>query len=252
MTLGPPDAAGRAAHDSQRILPASVADPLYARLATDLGPGPVLDVGAGSGVVSAALVAAGSHVVLTDVLDWRAQVAAGLPFVLADAGALPFRSGGLGGVHVARVLHHVPDWRAALAEAVRVLRPAGTLCLSLGDRPVADELRELVAVAEAAAVERGLRPAPVDGPDQVAAASLLAELGLAEVAAVEFGADVPVTPREVLTGSLGNPFRWVPGEDLRPIPNVVAETLAAAGVDPDHQVLRDRTVRYRTYRRPGS
>lgn len=249
MTLVPPDEAGRAAHDSQRILPPSVAGPLYARLAADLGPGPVLDVGAGSGVVSAALVAAGSHVVLTDVMDWRAPVAAGLPFVLADAGALPYGSGALGGVHVARVLHHVPDWWAALTEAVRVLGPSGTLCLSLGDRPVADRLRELVDVAEAAAVDRGLRPARVDGPDQRSAAALLESLGLAEVAAVEFGADVPVTPREVLTGTLGNPFRWVPGEDLRSIPNLVTETLTSAGVHPDQRLLRDRTVRYRTYRR---
>jgi SAM-dependent methyltransferase len=246
-----PDETGRAAHDSQRALPVGVSGPLYARLADELGAGVVLDVGAGSGVVSAELARAGSRLVLTDVVDWRASVAAGLPFLLADAAALPVADGACSGVHLARVLHHVADWRAALAETVRVLRPGGTLCLSLGDRPVSDRLRALVDQGVDLAVDSGLREAPVTGPDQAAADACLAELDLVRGTAFEFGADVAVTPRGVLTGSLGNPFRWAPDQDLSVVPKIVAEVLTEAGIAPDAPVLRDRTVRYRTYRRAG-
>ncbi|HEY3749747.1 MAG TPA: hypothetical protein VGL80_11135, partial [Pseudonocardiaceae bacterium] len=99
------------------------------------------------------------------------------------------------------------------------------------------------------AIGTGLREAPITGPDQPAADACLAELGLARSKAFEFGADVAVTPREVLTGSLGNPFRWTPAQDLSAIPKIVTEALAEAGIDPDAPVLRDRTIRYRTYRR---
>jgi len=43
----------------------------------------------------------------------------------ADALRLPFRDGSWDGVAFSSVLHHVPDRRAALAEAFRVLRPGG-------------------------------------------------------------------------------------------------------------------------------
>jgi hypothetical protein len=89
----------------------------------------------------------------------------------------------------------------------------------------------------------------VAGPTQDEADEYLAALGLSRASTFEFGADVPVTPREVLMSVLGNPFRWAPGQDLRTIPEVVAEVLAGTGVDPDHEILRDRTVRYRTYHR---
>jgi SAM-dependent methyltransferase len=246
-----PDETGRAAHDSSRVLPTGVSGPLYARLAADLGGGTVLDVGAGSGVVSAELAAAGCRLVLTDVADWRSLRAAGLPFVRADAALLPFGSAVCGGVHLARVLHHVADWRAVLAEVARVLRADGALCLSLGDRPVSDGLRTLVDHGADIAERWGLRSAQVNGPSPDEADGYLAELGLARSAVFEFGADVRVTPREVLTAALGNPFRWTPGQDLRTVPEVVAEVLAGTGVDPDEAVLRDRTVRYRSYRRVG-
>lgn len=240
-----PDSVGRLAHDGQRVLPADVAGSLYGRLRRELGTGVVLDIGAGSGVVGSQL---GDRVVLTDVVDWRSVP---LPFVQADAAALPFRSGSCSGVHVARVLHHVADWRAVLGEAVRVLRSDGALCLSLGDRPVVDSLRGLADRAVALAYGRGLREAPVNGPDAAGADEFVAGLGLGGVTEFECGGDVVVTPRDVLTGVSGNPFRWVPGTDLGVVPGIVAEVLAEAGVDPDSPVSRDRTVRYRIYRAAG-
>lgn len=213
---------------------------MYGRLSALLGD-VVLDVGGGSGVVSARL---SGYVVLVDVADWCAEP---LPFVLGDGAALPFRSCSCSGVHLARVLHHVASWRAVLAEAVRVLRPGGALCLSLGDRPVTDELRVLADRAIDLAVARGFVSAssPVIDPDAVA--DELARLGCPLVDSFAYGADVPVTPRAVVTGAVGNPFRWAAGQDLGAVPDIVAEALA--DVAPDRVVLRDRTVRYSVHRR---
>jgi SAM-dependent methyltransferase len=55
----------------------------------------------------------------------RRRSAAGASWLQADALRLPFGAGGFDGVAFSSVLHHVPDRRAALAEAFRVLRPGG-------------------------------------------------------------------------------------------------------------------------------
>jgi ubiquinone/menaquinone biosynthesis C-methylase UbiE len=44
---------------------------------------------------------------------------------VADALALPYRDGVLDAVFGFGVLHHLPDWRAGLAEIARVLKPGG-------------------------------------------------------------------------------------------------------------------------------
>jgi len=45
--------------------------------------------------------------------------------LVGDAEALPLAGGRLDAVFGFGFLHHVPDWRAALAEVARVLRPGG-------------------------------------------------------------------------------------------------------------------------------
>src|SRR2546428_13014497 len=45
--------------------------------------------------------------------------------VFADGARLPFRDGTFDAVTTNHVLHLIPDWRRALSEAHRVLRPAG-------------------------------------------------------------------------------------------------------------------------------
>ena len=89
---------------------------------------PVLDVGAGSGHLVAALAARGAHVVTLDLsVPMLERVPVGLRRVAGDATALPVRSGGAGAVLAAHVLHVVPDWEGAVAELHRVAGPGGVV-----------------------------------------------------------------------------------------------------------------------------
>ncbi len=48
---------------------------------------------------------------------------------LADVSALPFKDQSMDAVFGFGVLHHVPDWRRAVAEISRVLKPGGVYCI---------------------------------------------------------------------------------------------------------------------------
>jgi SAM-dependent methyltransferase len=109
------------------------------RLGTDvhrwLAPGTVLEVGVGTGLVAGELAARGHSVLGVDLsLPMLARARARLPgrVVLADALALPLRSGSLGNVVFAAVLHLLDDVRLGLAEAARVLAPGGRVVIVHG------------------------------------------------------------------------------------------------------------------------
>lgn len=53
--------------------------------------------------------------------------ATGASVASADAARLPFRSRAFDGVLVRDLLHHVPDRRAVIGEALRVLKPGGSI-----------------------------------------------------------------------------------------------------------------------------
>ena len=98
----------------------------------------VLDVGAGSGTFSNRLVALGFDVTSTDVTDealdvLRSRVSGDVR--RADATSLPFSPASFDAVILAEVLEHVEDDGAALAEAARVLRPHGTLAITVPRNP---------------------------------------------------------------------------------------------------------------------
>jgi len=96
--------------------------------------GRVLDVGAGTAKLAAALLAAGAASVVCVDRSWpmfevarrRFAQDAGLGrirFVIGDATRLPFRAAAFDGVAAAFLFRNLPDIDAALAEAARVVRP---------------------------------------------------------------------------------------------------------------------------------
>ncbi|MBL8923817.1 MAG: class I SAM-dependent methyltransferase [Myxococcaceae bacterium] len=98
------------------------------------GLGRVLEVAAGTGLVTPALAAGAGEVVATDysaamvaALEGRVQ-RAGVTNVLceqADIYALRFEEGAFDAVVAANVLHLVPDLAGALAALRRVVKPGG-------------------------------------------------------------------------------------------------------------------------------
>jgi SAM-dependent methyltransferase len=103
------------------------------------GRGQVLEVGVGTGLVALPLAAAGVSVVGLDLarpmMDRLVEKAGGgspLPLIQGDATKMPLRDGAVTGAYLRWVLHLIPDWRGALGEIVRVLRPPATLVVMLG------------------------------------------------------------------------------------------------------------------------
>jgi len=125
----------------------------------------VLDVGCGASRVArlvrrtSGALAVGLDVSLASLRGGRA--AAG-PLVQGDNLRLPFRSGCADLVISNGVIHHTPDAHAAFHELARVLRPGGTLVVSVYDRrswyyPVYRWFGALVRALQRAIGDRGLR-----------------------------------------------------------------------------------------------
>ena len=99
--------------------------------------GEALEIGSGSGAMAARLLNdfPGLHIVATDYDRELVAVSAQSlkPFGQratvdrADAAALPFPDDRFDVVLSFAMFHHVPDWKRAVAEALRVLRPGGAL-----------------------------------------------------------------------------------------------------------------------------
>jgi len=88
----------------------------------------VLDVGCGPGLFAAPWTEANEVTGIDFVRQMLARARGrGLRTSQADAGALPFSSGAYDLVLCTGVLQCVDDWRGALGELVRVVRPGGTL-----------------------------------------------------------------------------------------------------------------------------
>jgi SAM-dependent methyltransferase len=113
-----------------------------------VGPGMrVLDLGCGAGRHAFEAYRRGAHVIAADLDQGElAPVAAMLAAMreageggppaaatatVADATRLPFPDASLDAVIAAEILEHVPDDAAALAEIARVLRPGGTLAVTV-------------------------------------------------------------------------------------------------------------------------
>ncbi len=108
-----------------------------------------LDLGAGTGLVSAALSAVGARPVALDrspdMLRWRR--AERPPAAVADATRLPLRTDAVQAAFAAFLLNHLPDPAPALRELARVTRPGGavlaTVYANSGTSAVRDRVDEV-------------------------------------------------------------------------------------------------------------
>ena len=114
----------------------------FARLLPTRRPLRVLDIGCGTGAWSVRWVAQGCKVTGVDFDETfiaRArgrEVLANGAFrgIVADATRLPRNIGEFDVVSLNSLLEHVPDWRAAVSEAVSALAPGGILLLHTTNR----------------------------------------------------------------------------------------------------------------------
>jgi ubiquinone/menaquinone biosynthesis C-methylase UbiE len=173
----------------------------------------ILDVGAGTGVASTALVECGARPVAFDLshdmLAWNSRHRPAA--AVADVRRLPVRDRVVDGVVAAFVFNHLSDPVAAMAESVRVTRAGGTLlaCVFANDNrsPVRDALD---AAAERAGwqvpdwyEELKQRTVPLLGT-ALDMRRVATRAGLAEVVVAERVVDVGVTmPAQLVDYRLG-------------------------------------------------
>ncbi|MFI6297509.1 class I SAM-dependent methyltransferase [Nonomuraea sp. NPDC050790] len=131
-------------------LTAHTVDPLLNLVRKSRAPR-LLDLGCGTGVVTAAALALGADVTAVDAdLDMLEHTARAHPHAevrLAALPELPFPDGAFDAVAGNFVIQHAPDTPATLAELHRVLRPGGTLALSWWKR---EEMPATTLLADAA------------------------------------------------------------------------------------------------------
>jgi ubiquinone/menaquinone biosynthesis C-methylase UbiE len=131
-----------AAMDSplRRVAQRFVELPTFARMlrraGIDLDNGRILDVGCGNGFGMTLLARrfrprrlAGIDLMSEQIERARTRVPSWAEVSVGDATHLDFADAAFDAVFVFGILHHVPEWRAALVEIARVLRPGGALCV---------------------------------------------------------------------------------------------------------------------------
>jgi len=150
----------------------------------------VLDVGCGTGIVTAAAAARGARATGADVAEGMLAVARErhpeLEFVVADAEALPFSAGAFEAVVANLVVNHLPTPEQAVAEFARVLAPGGSVAVAVWDRP---ERAPLFGELTAAVADTGVDvhatlppgPDPYRFADEGEMRALLSAAGLVDV-----------------------------------------------------------------------
>lgn len=109
----------------------------------------ILDVGCGTGIITAEFARRGLNATGIDVVPEFIAVAQekhpSVSFAVGTAEKLPFPDQSFDFANLSSLLEHVKDWRQTLREAARVLRPEGVLYLSTNNRlwPIQAEIRYL-------------------------------------------------------------------------------------------------------------
>jgi SAM-dependent methyltransferase len=218
-----------AGFDRHRPLPAEAAGAIReAILAAAGGVRPrLLDIGAGTGRLGRAFVAAGDDYVGVDssrgMLEEFWQAAGRLRLVQAAGERLPFRDAAFDAVLLIQVFGGLTQWRRVLDEARRVLRPAAALVIGRsvapGDGVDAVMKRELGALLEgmAAPPRRGNRgeealrflAAAATGGEPVVAARWPAERSPRKfLERHAMGAQFAALPQAVRDAALGRLATW--------------------------------------------
>ncbi|HEX2195781.1 MAG TPA: class I SAM-dependent methyltransferase [Actinomycetota bacterium] len=123
-------------YDRTRGLPPEMEAEMVEAVAGELRPrGRVLEIGVGTGRIALPLRDAGVdvHGIDLSLPMLRRLVDKGdAPVVQGDATRLPFRDASFGAAVAVHVLHLIPQWKEAVRELVRVVRPGGTLLVCQG------------------------------------------------------------------------------------------------------------------------
>jgi SAM-dependent methyltransferase len=169
-----------------------LAELLVAAVPVAVAGGSALDLGAGTGAATRALLAAGAaRVVAVDVAVGMLAHDAGRrpPAVAGDALALPFVASAFDATVAAFSLNHLTDPAVGLREAARVTRPGGGLAVSAY---AADDDHPVKQAVLAALAARGWVPEPWYEALQADAAPKLATAAAARAAAEAAGVDADV------------------------------------------------------------
>lgn len=174
-----------------------LADALVAAAPMALTGRTILDLGAGTGAASRAIIAVGGRPVAVDVAIGmlRAMPHPCPPRSVADARDLPFPDASMDGIVAAFSLNHLADPDRALAEARRVVRPGSPV---LASAYADDDEHPVKAAVDRAAHELGWRPEAWVGDLKERSAPALATVERASHAFGRAGfGDVIVTKLEV-------------------------------------------------------
>jgi ubiquinone/menaquinone biosynthesis C-methylase UbiE len=255
-------------YDATRALPAESRDELTALLAAELaGRQPCLEIGVGTGRIALPLHSRGITLAGEDIsagmlgrLVANAGGAPPFPLLRADATRLPFAAATFGAVLAVHVLHLIPDWRVAVDEALRVLRPGGALVAGLqgqtraqwsgvapgGTAPWAGALRQSLR-------RRGIVRVPVGTRDPDLVASYLA--GRATARRLD---PVPVRRTRTLADAIERierqVFSWTwdhPAEQMRAVAGDIRDWAARENVPLDTEHAVDSAIRWWAFELPG-
>ena len=129
-------------YDETRDLSPEVQEEVAGLLCEEFrGASCVVEVGAGTGIVTVALARRGLPVIgldlsvgmLEKLIPKARSEGVRVPVLVGDATRLPIADSSVDGVVMRHVLHLVTDWRTALAEVARIVRPGGRFVVSITD-----------------------------------------------------------------------------------------------------------------------
>lgn len=125
-------------YDKTRSLSPETMAALVPMLVTQLGAGPCLEIGVGTGRIALPLLEARVEIMGLDLsapMLARLIENAGsrvLPLVVGDATALPFGMSSFGAALAVHVLHLIPDWKRVVHELARVVVAGGRVLIDVG------------------------------------------------------------------------------------------------------------------------